>query len=652
MPPLDAMAAVRAAARQEQFLEVVSEEEARCRFAAAFAPHPLGAETVPLGAALGRVLAEDVIAGIDVPGFDRSIVDGFAVRAAETLGASEVAPVRLRLNPEVLACGHPPALTVEPGTASVIATGGMMPRGADAVVMVEHAEPGEDDDGAWIALRRPVAPGAHVGGAGGDIARGETVLRRLRVLTSRELGMLAAVGRAEVPVLRRPRVAVLSTGDELIAPGAKPRPAGVFDSNGAIIAAAVAEAGGEAIPLGIVADDEAALARALTEALASADVVVLSGGTSKGAGDLCYRVVSRLGRIVVHGVALKPGKPLCLAVAEGKPLAVLPGFPTSAVFTFHGFVAPLIRAMAGLAETGAETVEARLAVRLPSELGRTEYAMVSLVRTVTGLAAYPLAKGSGAVTAFSLADGFVAVPALADAIEAGAPVTVTLIGRGIRPAELVVIGSHCVGLDRIAGLLAERGIAAKVLNVGSLGGLAAARRGEADLAPMHLLDPKTGSYNRPLLPEGVALIPGWRRMQGIVFRPGDARFEGRAAEDAVAAALADPSCLMVNRNAGSGTRVLIDGLLKGARPPGFLNQPKSHNAVAAAVAQSRADWGLAIATVARDYGLGFIPLAEEHYDFAVPEARLDRAPVRVFRDLLTEPATRAALTALGFSPSS
>jgi putative molybdopterin biosynthesis protein len=651
MPPLDAMAAVRAAARQEQFLEVVSEDEARRRFAAAFAPRPLGAETVQLAAALGRVLAEDVIAGVDVPGFDRSIVDGFALRAADTLGATEAAPVRLRLNPEVLACGHPPALTVEPGTASVIATGGMMPRGADAVVMVEHAEPGEDEAAAWIALRRPVAPGAHVGGAGGDIARGETVLRRFRVLTSRELGMLAAVGRAEVAVLRRPRVAVLSTGDELVPPGAPARPAGVYDSNGAIVAAAVAEAGGEAVPLGIVPDDAAALDRALTEALTGTDMVVLSGGTSKGAGDLCYRVVSRLGRIVVHGVALKPGKPLCLAVAEGKPLIVLPGFPTSAVFTFHGFVAPLVRAMAGLPEREADMAAARLAVRLPSELGRTEYAMVSLVRSEAGLAAYPLAKGSGAVTAFSLADGFVAVPALTDAVEAGTPVTVTLIGRGIRPADLVVIGSHCVGLDRIAGLLAERGIAAKVLNVGSLGGLAAARRGEADLAPMHLLDPKTGEYNRPLLPVGVALIPGWRRMQGIVFRPGDARFEGRSPAEAVAAARADPACLMVNRNAGSGTRALIDALLEGARPPGFLNQPKSHNAVAAAVAQARADWGVAIATVARDYGLGFLPLAEEHYDFAVPEARLARPPVRAFRDLLTEPATRAALTALGFAPS-
>jgi putative molybdopterin biosynthesis protein len=652
MPPFDAMAAVRAAARQEQFLEVVPEEEARRRFAAAFAPRAPGTETVTLASALGRVLAEDVVAEVDVPGFDRAVVDGFAVRAADTTPAGETAPVRLRLNPEVIACGHAPALAVEPGTASLIATGGMMPRGADAVVMVEHAEPEEDDGGTWVVLRRPVAPGAHVGGAGSDIARGETVLRRGRVLTSRELGMLAAVGRAEVAVLRRPRVAVLSTGDELVAPGAPPRPAGVYDSNGAIVAAAVAEAGGEAVPGGIVPDDEAALERALAEALAAADLVVLSGGTSKGAGDLCHRVVSRLGRIVVHGVALKPGKPLCLAVADGKPLVVLPGFPTSAVFTFHGFVAPLIRAMAGLPAGEAETVEARLAVRLGSELGRTEYAMVSLVQGESGLAAYPLAKGSGAVTAFSLADGFVAVPALAEAVEAGTTVTVTLIGRGVRPADLVVIGSHCVGLDRVAGLLAERGIAAKVLNVGSLGGLAAARRGECDLAPMHLLDPRTGEYNRPLLPEGVALIPGWRRMQGVVFRRGDARFEGRDAEAALAAALADPACLMVNRNAGSGTRALIDGLLRGARPPGFLNQPKSHNAVAAAVAQGRADWGVAIATVARAYGLGFIPLAEEHYDFAVPVARLERAPVRAFREVLTAVPTREALTALGFTPSS
>lgn len=652
MPPLDALAAVRAAARQEQFLEVVSEQEARARLAAAFPPAPLGVETVPLAAALGRVLAEDIVAATDVPPFDRSVVDGFAVRAADTLTASETRPVRLALNPEVIACGHPPGLAVELGTATVIATGGMLPRGADAVVMVEQTEAVEDDAGPAILIRRPVAAGANVGGAGGDIARGETVLRARTRLTARELGMLAAVGCAEVPVFRRPRVAVLSTGDELVPPGTPLRPAGLYDSNGTIIAAAAEEAGAETMRFGIVPDDADLLAARLAEALAVADMVLLSGGTSKGAGDLCYRVATGLGRVLFHGVALKPGKPLFAAEVSGKPLIVLPGFPTSAVFTFHAFVAPMIRAFAGLAEAESERVAARLAVRLGSELGRTEYAMVSLVRGEEGLIAYPLAKGSGAVTAFSLADGFFAIPALADGVEAGASITVTLLGRGLRPPDLVVIGSHCVGLDRLIGLLAEEGVTAKVLNVGSQGGLAAARRGEADLAPMHLLDAETGRYNVPFLPPGVTLIPGWRRLQGIVFRPGDARFEGRTAEAAIATALADPNCLMVNRNAGSGTRVLIDRLLAGARPPGYLNQPKSHNAVAAAVAQGRADWGVAIVPLARAYGLGFIPIAEEHYDFAVPESRLSRAPVVRFRAVLASEAGRAALRALGFEPAS
>jgi putative molybdopterin biosynthesis protein len=649
MPPFDAMAAVRAAARQEQFLEVLGEAEARARFAAAFAPAPCAPETVPLAAALGRVLAEDVVAAVDVPAFDRSGVDGFALRAADTLGAGEATPVMLRLNPEVLACGHAPTLAVAPGTATVIATGGMIPRGADAVVMVEHTEAEEGEAGPVVTLRRPVAPGAAISGAGSDIARGETLLRRGAVLSSRSIGMLAAIGQAAVRVIRRPRVAVLSTGDELVPPGAAPRPAGVFDSNGAIIAAAVAEAGGEPLAFGIIADDEAALRAAVSRAAAEADLVILSGGTSKGAGDVSHRVLAALGRVIVHGVALKPGKPLCLGLVGATPVAVLPGFPTSAVFTFHAFAAPLIRAMAGWREDAAEAVPARLAVSMPSELGRTEYAMVSLVEAGEGLAAYPLAKGSGSVTAFSLADGFVAIDALADGLDAGTPVSVTLIGARTRPADLVVMGSHCVGLDRLIGLLEGRGVVAKALAVGSLGGLAAARRGECDIAPMHLLDPASGRYNAPLLPPGVGLIPGWRRMQGIVFRPGDSRFEGRGVPEAVAAALADPASVMISRNQGSGTRLLIDRLLAGARPAGVLNQPRSHNAVAAAVAQGRADWGVAIATVARDYGLGFIPLAEEHYDFAVPEARRGREAVSAFAALLAEEATTTMLNRLGFA---
>jgi putative molybdopterin biosynthesis protein len=225
---------------------------------------------------------------------------------------------------------------------------------------------------------------------------------------------------------------------------------------------------------------------------------------------------------------------------------------------------------------------------------------------------------------------------------------VQLIGGPHRLPDLVVIGSHCVGLDLIAARLESGGISVKMLNVGSMGGLAAARRGECDIAPIHLLDPETGAYNRPFLTTGLDLIPGYRRLQGIVFRKGDRRFEGRPAQEAVAAALADADCIMVNRNAGSGTRILIDRMLNSARPPGYWSQPKSHNAVAVAVAQMRADWGVAIESVAAQYGLGFLPMQDEHYDFAVPGARAEREPVRQFRAVLAEPAVKEALRASKF----
>jgi putative molybdopterin biosynthesis protein len=642
---------LRRAARQEQFLGVVSAEEATRRFHAAIPLDPLEAEEVPLAAALGRVVARGVAAVVDAPPFDRAVVDGFALRAADTTGASEAAPRRLRLNAEVLACGVAPAIEILPGTATAIATGGMIPRGADAVAMIEHTELDEGPEGGpAILLSRAMAPGQFIGFAGSDIARGEALLRAGAVVTSREIGMLAAAGHASVPVVRRPRVAVLSTGDELVPPGTAPLPPGaIMDSNAAILCAAVAENGGEPVPLGIFRDDETALEQAVRRALDQADLVVMSGGTSKGAGDVSHRILSRLGApgVLVHGVALKPGKPLCLAAVGRKPLVVLPGFPTSAVFTFHEFVVPVIRALAGLPPRAAAEVEARLAVRLPSELGRTEYVMVSLAEEGEGgLVAWPLQKGSGSVTAFGQADGFFAIPALDQGAAAGSAQRVQLIGAAAPLPELTVIGSHCVGLDAVLEVL---GLRARVLAVGSLAGLAAAKQGECDLAPAHLLDPKTGQYNAPFLAPGLRLVPGWRRMQGVVFRPGDIRFEGLLAHEVIRRAAADPACLMVNRNAGSGTRILLDGVLGGARPPGYANQPKSHNAVAAAVAQGRADWGLAISTVAEAYGLGFLPLAEEHYDFFLPEARAERAPLRAFLAALRDPSVRARLRALGFS---
>jgi len=647
----DLIARVRAAARQEQFLEVISAGEARVRFEQHLDLAPLSAEAVSLADARTRVLAHGVVAAFDAPPFDRANVDGFALRAADTVGASDGNPKIFTLNSEVIACGHAPMLTVGPGTCTTIATGGVIPRGADAVVMIEQTELIESNP-SRIELRRAAAPGQLISYAGSDIARGETLLRRGARIGSREIGMLAASGLARIEVVRRPKVAVLSTGDELVEPGNPLKPAAVYDSNSATIAAAVSEAGGEPITFGVLPDDAAILEKTVREALAVSDMVVLSGGTSKGAGDLSHRVVSRLGKpgILVHGVALKPGKPLCLAVVGDKPVVVLPGFPTSAIFTFHAFVAPVIRARAGLPPEATQTVSARVPVRVASELGRKEFVLVSLVKGDQGMIAFPTGKGSGAVTSFSQADGFLEIDALASSLDAGSDVQVTLIDNTIRAPDLVIMGSHDVALDVVVGALADHGLTARILAVGSLGGVAAANRGECDIAPVHLIDPASGQYNKHLATQGLSLVPGWRRMQGLVFRPGDARFEGRSASEALKIILADPSALMINRNAGAGTRVLTDKLLGGARPAGYANQPKSHNAVAAAIAQGRADWGLAIEPVAKLYGLGFLPVSPEHYDFLVVDNRREHPGVRVFLAALRDDRVRARIRALGMEP--
>jgi putative molybdopterin biosynthesis protein len=656
--------------RQEQFLDVIDRDEAERRFRSVLDLRPLPAEEVALADALGRVLAADIIAPIDVPAFDRANVDGFAVRAEDTFGAQELAPKSLRLSSEVLVPGRNPNEQVAPGTATSIATGAVVPRGADAVVMIEYTE----ENGHHLDVRRPVAPGANITFAGTDIGRGETVLRCGELLTARETGVLAALGIDRVAVVRRPRVAIVSTGDELIAPGAPPRVGTVYDSNAVILADAVRELGGEPVSFGIVPDNRAVLDRVLRDALAC-DAILLSGGTSKGVGDVSYRAVAELGPpgIIAHGVALKPGKPLCLAAVrreDGRtvPVVVLPGFPTSAIFTFREFVAPVLRRLAGRRAEEDTVVEATLPQRVNSERGRTEYLLVNLVQSeampaqgasdqsadrslalrTSALIAYPMGKGSGSVTTFSRADGFIVIPRQREYLEAGDRVLVHLLSNDVRPADLIVIGSHCVGLDYLLGLLEEQGFRSKVLAVGSTGGLHAARRGECDLAGVHLLDPATDKYNRPFLDDSLALLPGYGRSQGIVFRASDSRFEGKSVAEAVTAALADSSCVLVNRNRGSGTRVLIDRLLGDARPPGHLTEAKSHNAVVTAVAQGRADWGIAIAQVARDAGLEFLPLREEQFDFVVPRRRWDRPAVRAFRELLASPAVRQALRERGF----
>ncbi|MFG0315859.1 MAG: substrate-binding domain-containing protein, partial [Planctomycetota bacterium JB042] len=367
-------------------------------------------------------------------------------------------------------------------------------------------------------------------------------------------------------------------------------------------------------------------------------------------GDVAYRVLGDLPPpgVVVHGVALKPGKPLCLAVAGDTPVVVLPGFPTSALFTFHEFVAPVVRRLAGRRDDRRGTRRARMPVRVHSERGRTEYLLVNLVPGDGLPAAYPLGKGSGSVTTWSRADGFVVLDRNRELLDEGSEIDVTLLGRDLEPKDLVLIGSHCVGTDLLVAALARRGWSAKSITVGSEGGLLAARRGECDAAGLHLFDPESGTYNAPFVDDSIELVPGYGRMQGVVFRRGDPRFEGRTAAEAVAAVAADEDVVMVNRNRGSGTRVLVDGLLGEARPRGHANEARTHHAVCASVAAGRADFGVAIETVAREASLGFLPVQEERYDFAIPRARRDRDAVRALVETLASETFREELRGRGF----
>ncbi len=410
------------------FRKLLSFDEAKQLLRQTFSAKPVGIEQVSISKAHDRVLAQDVVALMNIPPFTRSIVDGYAVKAVDTFGASEDKPVSLMFCGHV-AIGESPNVVVENGLVAEIVTGAPLPEGADSVVMVEYTTRQKDN----VFVHRPVSIGENLMAAGSDIRKSETVLKKGRFLASREIGVLAAIGLTEVTVYKRPKVAVLSTGSEVVEPGKVLSPGKIYDINAHTLSVAVLETGGEPINLGIIPDERGSLKKALETALSSADAVITSGGVSVGPKDFTPQVVDSLGKpgVIISGVAVKPGKPITIAVVDGKPVFSLPGNPTSSLFMFNVFVRPILVKLAGRTEEELPTLKAVAAKKMFPARGRRTFVMVNLAYDKTGtLLVSPVPTGlSGAITTLAKADGFVEISEKQQFVDAGTEIDVYLFGK-------------------------------------------------------------------------------------------------------------------------------------------------------------------------------------------------------------------------------
>lgn len=634
------------ASERKVFRELRSLDDALSTIAKAWSASPLPTEKVALGDSLERVLAEDVFSTIDVPSFDRAAMDGFAVWAEDTFNVDEQHAVKLKVLGE-LEAGDASEFATSRGQTIEIATGAPMPKGANAVVMVEFTKRENGD----VAVFRPVSPGENVTSAGSDLMSGELLLRKYQLITPREIGLLAAAGVEHVSVYRKPYVTIFSSGNELIKPGDSLTFAKLYDVNGPAITAAVTECGGQPRFMGILPDDYETIMRRLKSALEESDIVISSGSTSSGPGDLVYRAVDELGEpgVLVHGLTIKPGKPAVVGLTGNKLIFGLPGYPTSALMIFHVLVAPIIRRLANRADVQPTKVQAFSSMKFFKARGRRELLPIQLITQPNGqLSAYPMQSGSGAISSFALADGFADFPETQEYVDEGESMEVELFGKELVPPSLVAIGSHCVGLDIAFAKLREKDPAflGRTVNVGSTGGFHAISRGEADIAGVHLQDENTGEYNIPFiknfgLADTVVLVRGYDREQGLIIKHGNPK-KIAGVED-----LARTNVRFINRNRGSGTRFLIDRHLTkvakshgtdlatlSAKIEGYGYEAKSHSAVAAAVKNDRADVGFGIRTVAVANGLDFIKLDDEKYDLLVAKPRLQKVSVQRLIELI------------------
>lgn len=603
---------------QKEFRELTSSEEAR-RIINSIRTKP-SLKRLPLERVNGRILAEDIFSDIDVPAFDRSVKDGFAVQAQDTYTATEIEPVTLN-NIGSIAAGSVSDKALAPGKAIEIATGAPIPEGADAVVMVEHTA---TEDGN-ILVRRAVHINENIMRTGADIMKGERVLRKNVRIGSREIGVLASIGVSKVTV-KELNVGIISTGNELVQPGSELDAGKIYDANSYAVAASVEECGAHPIIYGIVKDDERAMSDVINRALQECNMVLTSGSTSAGVGDVMYKIIAEKGRTLLHGISIKPGKPVVIGVVGNIPLIGLPGNPTSALSIFNEFIAPLIYDSLETAPPFKTKIQAVLGTGIRSE-GRKELYPVGVVRGRV----YPADKTSGAITTLAEADGIIEIGEETEYLEPGKPIDVTLFGN-ITPVDLLFVGGQCPGIDLLENLTAMN---FRVISMGSSRGLSAMAGNMADVAGINIAGSE--EYNmeaiRGMGLHNVMLVKGYRREQGLIVRPGNTI---KTLEDL-------PGKKLANRNRGSGTRALLDKLLeelavkKGTTKaelvkmiPGYNSGLRTHRAVCEAITNGKADVGFGIRPFAETLGLKFIPITVEDFDFLMNKEIMDIPQVKRF----------------------
>ncbi len=592
-------------------------------------------EVVALSHARGRVTAEPVWARVSSPHYDSAAMDGIAVRAADTVGATETSPLRLAVGEQ----------------AVWVDTGDPMPEEYDAVIMVEVVH---EVDGGTLEIQASAAPYQHVRPLGEDIVATELVLPESHTIRPVDMGACAAAGLSELVVRRKPSVAVIPTGKELVQVGSELKPGDIIEFNSLVLAGMVEEWGGEAAIWETIPDDFDRLLNAVRDAAAKHDIVLVNAGSSAGSEDYTARVVETLGELVVHGTAIRPGHPVVLGVVEGKAALGIPGYPVSSALTCELFVKPLIERKLGLPAIERNRVSATITRKTLSPMGEDEFLRVRLGRVGEKLVASPVERGAGVIMSLVRADGIVKIPRFSEGLDAGAEVSVDLL----RPVEaiedtVVVIGSHDMTLDLLASHVrrARPQMTLASSNVGSMGGLLALARGEAHMAGSHLLDEETGEYNlsfirRFLKGRGVVVVNLVQRIQGLILPTGNPKGIG-ALED-----LMREDVVFLNRQRGSGTRLLLDYKLRELSMEaedirGYDREEYTHLAVAAAVAGGRADVGLGILSAANAMGLEFVPLLSEQYDLVILSEHYESERVQFVLEVIRGDTFRAEVDALG-----